>query len=593
MTVLWRLLRFVKPYWKAMLLAYLCLVGTTVLAMVVPTVIQRVIDLGIIGGDHTLLMVAAAIIVGIAALRGAAAYGQSYLSEYLSQKVAFDLRNLLYDRIQRLSFAFHDKAQTGQLMSRATVDVEAVRMFISLASLRAVGTFILMIGVLVLMIAANWRLALVSFAFVPVVAYRAVTISRQLRPVWLSVQEEIGHMGTVLQESFSGIRVVKAFGREPFEAAKFQAKNRTMTDLNLKANRVAAFNMPFLSFILSLATLSILWYGGREVIDGRLTIGGLVAFNSYVVLLAMPLRTLGFVITLFARAISAGERVFEIIDAESAVKENPHAIILEDVRGHVRFEDVSFGYTLRSPVLAGINIDARPGELVALLGSVGIGKSTIINLIPRFYDVTQGRVMIDGIDVRNVTIESLRRQIGIVLQDVFLFSATIRDNVAYGSVDSTDDEIFAAAKAARIHEFILGLPDGYDSWVGERGITLSGGQRQRVAIARTLLLDPRILILDDSTSSVDMGTEYLIQAALAELMKGRTTFVIAHRLRTIRNASQILVLDQGRIAERGSHHELLIKDGIYRRIYDAQLRDQEEIAQKMELGTESIARADQ
>ncbi|MBI2864198.1 MAG: ABC transporter ATP-binding protein [Chloroflexi bacterium] len=593
MATLWRLVKFLKPYWKAVALAYLCLFAATGLTIVVPAIIQRVIDLGIIGGDHALLAVAAIVVVAIAGFRGAVAFGQSYLAEYLSQKVAFDLRNLLYDRIQRLSFAFHDKAQTGQLMSRATVDVEAVRMFISMGSLRAFSTFLLLFGVLALMIQSNWQLALISFAFVPVVAYRAITVARRLRPIWMSVQQETGEMGTVLQEAFSGIRVAKAFGREEFEAGKFEARNQSMTDLSLQANRVAAFNMPFLSFILSLATLAILWYGGREVIEGRLTLGALVAFNSYVVILAMPLRTLGFVINMFSRAISAGERVFEIIDAESEVQEKPHALKLKNVRGHVRFDNVGFSYTLRSPVLEGINIDARPGEMIALLGSVGSGKSTIIHLVPRFYDVTQGKITIDGHNVRDVTIESLRRQIGIVLQDVFLFSATIRDNIAYGSVNAGDEEIFAAARAARLHDFVSSLPDGYDTWVGELGITISGGQKQRVAIARTLLLDPRILVLDDSTSSVDMETEFLIQAALAELMKGRTTFVIAHRLRTIKSASQILVLDKGRIVERGSHDELLLLGGIYRRIYDAQLRDQEEMAAKTDSTKEThYSRAD-
>ncbi|TAK35335.1 MAG: ABC transporter ATP-binding protein [Chloroflexota bacterium] len=582
MAVTWRLLKLIGPYWRAAVLANLCLIGTTVCSVVVPGILSKAIDLGILGGDRALLLLSALLIIGIAVVRGGAAYGQSYLSEYISQKMAFDLRNLLYDRIQRLSFAFHDKTRTGQLMSRTTVDVEAIRQFVSMGTVRLVNTFLLLSATLAIMLSVNWRLALISFAFLPVVAFRAVTLSRRLLPIWTAVQEAIGAMGNVLQENLGGMRVVKAFRLEQFEAGKFNLRNQAVTNLSIEANRQAAFNQPFMAFILSLATLTILWYGGREVIEGRLSIGELVIFNSYIIMLAMPVRTLGFLVNMFSRATSAGERVFAILDTESEVKEKPHATRLNDVRGYVRFENVSFSYNQRSRVLDGVDVDAGPGEKIALLGSVGSGKSTLTNLIPRFYDVTAGRITIDGVDVRDVTIESLRRNIGIVLQDVFLFSATIKDNIAYGSVSASDADIFAAAKAAHIHDFVMGLPDGYDTWVGERGVTLSGGQKQRVAIARTLLLNPRILILDDSTSSVDMETEHLIQAALAELMKGRTTFVIAHRLRTIKNVDQILVLEDGRVVERGRHGDLIAGNGIYKRIYDVQLRDEEELAKKTE-----------
>jgi ABC-type multidrug transport system fused ATPase/permease subunit len=329
-----------------------------------------------------------------------------------------------------------------------------------------------------------------------------------------------------------------------------------------------------------MAIVTTIWYGGHEVARGHLTIGDLTAFLFYLQLLQMPVRALGFIVNIVARATSSGQRIYEILDAESAVKEKPNAIELKDVKGHVRFEDVSFGYDAISPVLRHISFEARPGEMVALLGPTGSGKSTIVNLLPRFYDVTGGRITIDGIDIRDVTLASLRRSIGIVQQDVFLFLDTIRENIRYGRPDATDEEVIQAAKIARIHDFIMSLPDGYDTWVGERGVTLSGGQKQRIAIARTLLLNPAILVFDDSTSSVDMETEYLIQQALAELMRGRTTFVIAQRLRTVERADQILVLRRGEIVERGRHEELLAKGGLYRQIYDLELREQEEAFQR-------------
>jgi ATP-binding cassette subfamily B protein len=377
------------------------------------------------------------------------------------------------------------------------------------------------------------------------------------------------------------MRVVKAFAREDRENEKFAKEAQDLFEQSYESNRIQAFNTPMLTSIWMLSMVAVSWVGAIEIRNGSLTPGGLAEFALYLTMLQLPVRSLGWIVMLFARAQSAGERIYDILDAESAVKEMPNAAPLRDVRGEVRFERVSFGYEAISPVLHEIDIETRPGEVIALLGPTGSGKSTVVNLLPRFYDVTGGRITIDGLDIRDVTLASLRETIGIVQQDVFLFSATIRDNIAYGAVEASDEDIRRVAKVARIDDFIRSLPDGYDTWVGERGITLSGGQRQRVAIARTLLRDPKVLIFDDSTSSVDMETEYLIQQALAELMEGRTTFVIAQRLRTVKAADQILLLRDGRIVERGRHDALIEADGLYRQIYDLELRDQEEALERV------------
>ncbi len=581
--VLLRLLGFVRPYWRTLLLAWLCVSAASAFVLLMPLLIGWAIDTGLAldendvpTGDRRTLVLMGLAITGTAVGRGIFAYGQTFWSEWISQRVAYDIRNSIYNHLQRLSFAYHDKAQTGQLMSRATQDVEGVRMFISMGLLRLVYVAILLVVTLILMVTTNWKLALVAWAFVPIFAARSVQMSMQLRPIWLEVQELQGRLGTVLQENLSGMRVVKAFAREQYESVKFAKEAKELFDRSYATNRISAFNTPLLTGIWTLAMVAVAWVGALEIRNGALSEGDLAKFVIFLALLQMPVRSLGWIVMLFARAQSSGQRIYDILDAESAVRERKDARELAGVEGHVRFEDVSFGYDAVSPVLRGVDIDARPGEMIALLGPTGSGKSTIVNLMPRFYDVTGGRITIDGTDIREVTLASLRNQIGIVQQDVFLFSATIRDNIAYGAVNATQEQVERAAKAARIHDHIAGLPEGYETWVGERGVSLSGGQRQRVAIARTLLLNPRILIFDDSTSSVDTETEYLIQQALAELMRGRTTFVIAQRLRTVKEADQILVLQDGLIVERGRHAELIEQDGLYRQIYDLELRDQEE-----------------
>jgi ABC-type multidrug transport system fused ATPase/permease subunit len=591
MHVLIRLLSFLRPYKRRVVFAWLCVFGASAFVLVSPQLVAWAIDKGLqvriqgvsgntstgvaLGSTHT-LVIASLAIVGAAIGRGVFAYGQTYLAEWVSQRVAYDVRNAIYDHLQRLSYAYHDKAQTGQLMSRATQDVEGVRMFISLGVLRLLYFLILLIVVLALMLYSDWRLTLVSWVFLPPIAWRSVVMTTQLRPIWLRVQDGLARLGTVMQENLTGARVVKAFSREEHESAKFAVEAGALFRDSYATNRIQATNTPMLTALWMMATVATIWFGGRQIIAGRLLPGELTAFMLYLTLLQMPVRMLGWVVVLFARAQSSGERIYEILDAESAVTEKPGAVELRPVKGRVRFENVSFGYEAISPVLHDVSLDARPGEVVALLGPTGSGKTTVVNLMPRFYDVTGGRITIDGTDIRDVTLASLRRCFGIVQQDVFLFSATIRDNIAYGAVDASEEEIMRVAKAARIHDFVMSLPDGYDTWVGERGITLSGGQKQRVAIARTLLMDPPILVLDDSTSSVDTETEYLIQQALTELIRGRTTFVIAQRLRTVKAADQILVMRNGQIVERGRHEELLKRGGFYREIYDLELRDQEE-----------------
>jgi ATP-binding cassette subfamily B protein len=488
--------------------------------------------------------------------------------------VAYDVRNQLYDHVQRLSFSYHDTAQTGQFMSRATSDVEAVRAYTGPGLMDLTHSVVLLVSVMVILVAVNPRLAIITM--IPTILIFAITVrfGRSIRPVHMRIQQFFSRMSTTLQENLSGVRVVKAFARESHEIEKYQKDNWQLLSENMRSVRLWSFDFPMMRFLTGVSTALLLWFGGQDVVAGRLSVGTVVAMNAYLVSLSWPLRRMGWVVNLLARASASGERLFEIIDAKSAVAEKPDSIALPRLDGHVRFEQVTFSYGGR-PVLRDVDIDAKPGEVVALLGLTGSGKTTVVNLIPRFYDVGMGRISVDGHDVRDVTLASLRRQIGVVLQENFLFSATVRENIAYGRPDASMDDVIAAARAAHAHDFIENLPYGYETRVGERGITLSGGQKQRVAIARALLMDPRILILDDSTSSVDTETEHLIQQALTRLMEGRTTFVIAQRLTTILRADQILVMQDGVVVQRGRHEELLAQGGLYKRIYDLQLSDQE------------------
>ena len=564
------------------------MVGAIVLQMGSPLLVQRAIDFGLnpirdssdqitgLAGSEQTLIIAAGAILAFAVGSGMSRFGLTYASESLGQKVAYDLRNKLYGNVQRLSYAYHDTVQTGQIMSRATEDVEAVRMFVSFASLR----LLMIAGMLGFGIGGmfyfDWRLALISLATMPIIIWRSVRISTIMRPLWLLIQRSQARLAEIADEGLGGIRVVKAFSREPLEAEKFSKASGVTRDLQLNQAITMAKHAPLMQGIIIAQMGVTVSIGELFISQGSINAGVVTAFLLWLTMLQMPVRMLGFMITMFSRAVAAGERVFEVLDTQSAVQEKGDALDLVDARGHVRFENVSFSYSSASPVLSDIDIDATPGKIIALLGPTGSGKSTVVSLLPRFYDVTSGRITIDGEDIREFKLDSLRTNIGTVQQDVFLFVGTLRDNIAYGRPGASQEDVEAAAKAARIHDFITSLPYGYDEWVGERGVTLSGGQKQRIAIARTILLNPRILVFDDSTASVDTQTEFLIQQALNVLMESRTTFVIAQRLRTVLRADEILVLDEGKIVERGKHEELLTNNGLYRDIYDLELREQEE-----------------
>ena len=588
-----RIVHLLRPHRASAIATTLCLLLSTGFALIVPWLLAWVVDTGVQHGHLSDLLLAAGAVLVTSALRGAFAYGQGYLSQRVSQLVAYDLRKRLYDHMQTLSFSFHDASETGQLMSRLTADIEAVRNSLPLGFLRVMIVVVTFGSVAVILATLDWQLALIILLCVPVLIVLATNVARRLRPLWAGVQNETGSLSTIMQESLNGRRVVMTFAREEHEMAKFDTKNQELRNLNLSALRLSAFNQPLMLLALNVVTVLTLWVGGAAVIQRHLSLGTLVAVTQYALLLGTPVRSFGFMVTWLMRGTAGAARIFEVLDTEPVIQDSPHAIALENPAGHVRFEHVSFAYGEGPEVLRDIVIDAAPGKVVALLGATGSGKSTLLNLLPRFYDVTAGRVTVDGHDVRDLRYLSLRGHIGFVLQDVFLFNATLRENIAFGIPDATEERIIAAAKVARLHEFASALPDGYETWVGERGVTLSGGQKQRVAIARTILRDPRILILDDSTSSVDMETEYLIQEALEVVMRGRTTFVVASRLRTVKRADEILVLERGRIVERGTHESLLAKNGAYRRLYDVQLREQEEFEEQMLADRLGVARPDE
>lgn len=519
-----------------------------------------------------LLIQAVLFIVGFAALRGIFAFLQAYWAERNSQAVAYDLRNDLYAKIQRLSFSYHDQNQTGQLMIRATDDVEKLRLFLGQGLLQLVGSIVLLVATLIILFSTNAQLALAVIWIIPVALILFMVFGTVSQPLFTRVQQKLSALNTILQENLAGIKVVKAFTREKSEQVKFNKAADVLMNQQIAIARLFTFLMPLVFLIANLGQATTLYVGGREIILGTLTLGEWQEFSMYLIFIFFPVAQLGFIITQFGQAAASATRIFEILDAKSDVTDKPGAIDLPEVEGYINFENVTFRYVGGGdPVLDKVSFEAKPGQTIALLGATGSGKTSIINLLPRFYDPTEGRITIDGHDLRDIKLESLRAQIGNVLQETTLFSGSIRDNIAFGKPDATDEEIFAAARAAAAHDFILSFPEGYNTPVGERGTTLSGGQKQRVAIARALLLNPRILILDDSTSSVDLGTEAQIQTALDKLMKGRTSFVIAQRISTVMNADQIIVLDKGRVAAIGKHADLLEDNEIYAEIYTSQL----------------------
>jgi ATP-binding cassette subfamily B protein len=552
--------------------AFLCLLIANAASLIQPQFTRLIVDQGIKVGDMRQVVSMAVAIIDFAILRALFTFLQGMLMARTAQGIAFDVRNKLYSKIQALSFSYHDRAQTGQLMTRATSDVDLVQRFIGQGFLMMTGAAITMLGSLILLFVTNWQLSLVMVVIVPVTFGIFGTVASRIRPMFKIVQEKLASLNTVLQENLAGVRVVKAFVREPYEAQRYADANQDLYNIQIQIGKRFSFFMPMIFFISNLATLSVYWIGGSQVIGNVLSLGELLAFANYMMMAFFPMLMLTMIITMLSQAGASAERIFEVLDTESEVVEKPDAPPMPPIRGQVIFENVSFRYLKSGEwVLKHVDLRAEPGQVIALLGATGSGKSTIINLIPRFYDVTEGRVLIDQVDVRDVSIESLRSQIGIVFQETTLFAGTIRENIAFGRPEATIDEIIAAAKAAEAHDFVTSFPNGYETEVGERGVTLSGGQKQRVAIARALLLDPRILILDDSTSSVDLETEYRIQKALDRLMEGRTSFVIAQRIATVLNANQILVLEKGEIVASGVHEELMLESEIYADIYQSQL----------------------
>ena len=578
MRILRRLLGYLKKYWFFVFLALMALLINRVLNLAIPEITQRAIDIAIVQKRHGLLVILALSIVGVTILTALFQFVQEYILQYASQKAIYDIRNTMYDHLQRLPFSFYDKSQTGQLIARATGDIDTLRRFYSFGMINFVSSILMFVAVLVICLLKNWALAVLALSTMPILAYTGIRFGGKIGPRFWEIRQRFAELTTVIQENITGMRVVKTFVREDYEISKFSVYARNVLQKNLEVTKLWAFFFPLMDFISGLGTIAVLWFGGWQMMKGNLTLGEFIAFNMYLMQLMWPIRMLGFIINVSKEAMASGQRIFEILDTQSEVEESPDAIPLPPIAGYVRFENVSFRYDDNDElVLKNFSLDIEPGETVAILGATGSGKSTLINLIPRFYDPTSGTITIDDIDIRTVTLESLRKQIGIVLQDTFLFATSLKDNIAYGRTNATEEEIIAAAKAANIHNFIDSLPKGYDTEVGERGVTLSGGEKQRVAIARALLMNPKILILDDSTSSVDTETEHLIQNAITTLVKDRTTFVIAQRLSTVKRANKIVVLENGEIIEQGTHDELLKKGGIYTEIYNMQFKQQEEI----------------
>jgi len=574
--ILLRCFTYLRPHWKLTAGAYLMMLLIDGISMLSPQLIRWSIDQGIRLGDLQLLTLAVLGLLGMVVIRGFFTYFQGRWTEIASQSVAFDLRNELQRKITLLSFSFHDKSEAGDLLSRTIQDVERIRFLTGRASFRVIEGTVLMLLTAIIMISMNLKLGLLSVAFMPFLVLQSFRFGRHFRPLSIRIQRQLATLTTRVEQNLRGARVVKTFAQGEAEIERFEQDNRQWFSLSAFAARLQSLNVPLLHLIANVSSVGILWVGGMLVINQQLTLGELVAFTAYMAQLLSPVRYLGMVLPAIAIATASAERVFEILDQVPEVVEAPDAEVLVANQGEVVFEHVSFSYGRHASVLRDISFTARPNQVVALLGLTGSGKSTVVNLIPRFYDPTDGRITIDGSDIHSVTINSLRAHIGMVLQETTLFAASIRENLTFGRPDASQEEIEAAARAAQAHEFIMQTAHGYDTLVGERGVTLSGGQKQRLAIARALLTDPRILILDDATSSVDTETEHLIQLALERLMQGRTTFVIAHRLSTVQQADLILVLDKGRIAAQGVHEELLMTSPLYHSIYNQQLKPKAE-----------------
>jgi ABC-type multidrug transport system fused ATPase/permease subunit len=563
-----RLLGFLRPYKVSLIVSIVLAVGSQAAQIALYAVTGRVIDDAIRPHDRGELWTLLWIILALGAVKAALMVGRRLISGRQALGVEFDLRNALYAHLLRLSFGYYDRHQTGQLMSRATVDLQSVRFFLGYGLIFFFQHILTVLSVTAVMFWFNWRLALIALAITPVLIVIAYRYSHIAHPLLRDVQQKLADVATVAEENIVGVHVVKSFAQEKEELEKFARRSEAVFAQSVQANRQRALYVPLISFIPLLAQGAVLLVGGRMVAHGTLPIGEFIAFNLYVTMLVMPLRSLGMWIGQAQRATASGERIFEVMDEPEEVRDRPGAVPLPPGEGRIRFERVGFSYGTGRPVLEDVDLEIAPGRTVALIGHTGSGKTTLTSLVPRFYDVSGGRVLVDGVDLRDLQLASLRSAVGVISQDPFLFSATVRENIAFGRADATDEQVEEAARLAQAHEFVEELPDRYDTVIGERGITLSGGQRQRLAIARALIVDPRILILDDATASVDATTEARIRLGLREAMRGRTTLIIAHRLSTIALADEIVVLDGGRIAARGQHEELLTTSAVYRDIYE-------------------------
>ena len=571
MNTLTRLLRFVRPYWWGTLVTMVLIFAITILKLGPAWMTKLTIDDAIPKESLTLVGVYLIGMIGVSGGLNLLGAVQLYLEQWVGQRVIFDVRGALYDHLQSQSMSFYDANQTGQLMSRVTNDVSQVQFFLTQGLSRLVTTFITIAANLAVMFWLDWHLTLISLVVVPLILWFQ-KYSVKVWPLFRKRQELQASLNVVIQENVAGIKLVKAYGREEFEADRFNAVNEEMRSVALQSWRVFGVTGPGQEFATYLSAIIIITVGGLRVMEGHLTIGDLSAFYAYVLTMFAPVRFLVFINQMALNALASGERIFEILDTPLDVMDRPGAVRLEHVSGSVTMENVSFAYGKGAPLLRDISIDVPPGKTLALVGPSGSGKTTLVNLIPRFYDPTTGTVQIDGHDVRDIQVEALRAQMGMVMQETFLFNASIRENIAYGRADASIEEIEAAARAANAHPFISEMPNGYDTEIGERGTRLSGGQRQRLAIARAILVDPRILILDEATSSVDNQTDYLIRQALDSLMEGRTTIVIAHRLSTVQRAHQIAVMEAGRITARGTHAELLRSSPLYAHLADIQFQ---------------------
>ena len=563
-----RLVGFLSPYRWSLAASVVLAIGAQVSGLAIPALTGMVIDQALPGENGQRL----AVLVGLIALAGLVKalmlVGRRLIAGRQALGVEYDMRNALYSHLLRLSWRFYDRHQTGQLMSRATVDLQAVRFFLGYGLIFFGQHILTIVAVTAIVFVYDWQLALIALAITPLLAAIAFIYSRASHPILKDVQQRMGDMTTTAEENIVGVNVVKAFAQEPREREKFSRRSEAVFDQSIRATRLRAFYAPLMSFLPLLTQAAVLLVGGRKVVSGDLQLGDFIAFNVYVLMLVQPLRMLGYWISEFQRAIASGERIFEVLDEPEEIVERPDALPLPAGEGRLRFEHVGFGYDPERPVLHDVDLDLDAGSTVALIGHTGSGKSTLTSLVPRFYDATEGRVLLDGVDVRDLRLRDLRSAIGVVSQDPFLFSTTVRENIAFGASGASDEDVVRAARMAQADEFISELPDGYDTVIGERGITLSGGQRQRLAIARAILVDPRVLILDDATASVDASTEAKIRLGLREAMRGRTTLIIAHRLSTLALADELVVLEQGRVIARGTEEELRESSPVYREIHE-------------------------